>query len=382
MDTYFAPAERTERRKFKNQIETISYSPVMNTLLKTMSGLLVVLNEDRQIVTLNNAFLNTIGIKNPEKVLGLRLGESLNCIHAYEEPEGCGTTPHCATCGAVIAIMISINDDRPDERICALTSEKDGVTKDICLLVRTQPIIIENVRWILVFAQDITQQQFWINLEKVFFHDISNLLSILFGNSQLLAIDMPDNPKIQQLNNTVERLNSEILLQRSLSHHKDDRYLLRRAEVSISDIRKEVDLVTHNHKSARDKRIEETWPAENMKIITDILLVSRVLGNMIINALEDTEAGDTVRLTCELEPSFIVWRIWNRCPIPTDIQKRIFQRHFSTKSDLGRGLGTYSMKLFGEKYLKGQVTFVSSPEAGTTFAFHLPRNRLLGSSFL
>ena len=67
MDTYFAPAERTEKRKFKDQIETISYSPVMNTLLKTMSGLLVVLNEDRQIVALNNAFLDAIGIKDPRR---------------------------------------------------------------------------------------------------------------------------------------------------------------------------------------------------------------------------------------------------------------------------------------------------------------------------
>ena len=31
------------------------------------------------------------------------------------------------------------------------------------------------------------------------------------------------------------------------------------------------------------------------------------------------------------------------------------------------GLGTYSMKLFGEKYLKGKVWFESSKEKGTIF---------------
>lgn len=48
METYFAPAPRTERRKFVNQVESISHNPIMDTLLKTASGLLLVLNEDRQ----------------------------------------------------------------------------------------------------------------------------------------------------------------------------------------------------------------------------------------------------------------------------------------------------------------------------------------------
>ena len=38
----------------------------------------------------------------------------------------------------------------------------------------------------------------------------------------------------------------------------------------------------------------------------------------------------------------------------------------------GRGLGTYSMKMFGEKVLKGRVSFSSSPEEGTIFRFSLP----------
>jgi sensor histidine kinase regulating citrate/malate metabolism len=44
----------------------------------------------------------------------------------------------------------------------------------------------------------------------------------------------------------------------------------------------------------------------------------------------------------------------------------LFRRSFSTKGR-GRGIGTYSMKLLGEKYLKGRVWFTSSPNAGTTF---------------
>ena len=56
---------------------------------------------------------------------------------------------------------------------------------------------------------------------------------------------------------------------------------------------------------------------------------------------------------------------------------QIFQRSFSTKGQPGRGIGTYSIKLFGETYLGGRG-FVSPAEApeGTTFSIVLPKVRL------
>jgi len=39
---------------------------------------------------------------------------------------------------------------------------------------------------------------------------------------------------------------------------------------------------------------------------------------------------------------------------------------------LGRGLGTYSMKLLSERYLEGCVGFTSSAKHGTTFTARYP----------
>lgn len=117
----------------------------------------------------------------------------------------------------------------------------------------------------------------------------------------------------------------------------------------------------------------EKWPRKNIRLQTDALLVSRVLGNMIINALEASAEGDTVKLTTLVETAHITWEIWNSAFIPADIQKRVFQRHFSTKANFGRGLGTFSMKLFGERYLNGKVTFTSTEADGTTSRFRLPK---------
>jgi signal transduction histidine kinase len=373
LDTYFAPAERTERRKFEQQLDVVGRDPLMSALLRAVGGLLVVLNEDRQIVALNHAFLETLGIDDPGAVLGLRLGESLHCIHAAGAPNGCGTTAHCMSCGAAIAMMAAIDDDRTDERVCALTSEIDGVRQDASLLIRAQPLAVGSGRWILVFAQDITQQQFWAALERVFFHDINNVLTAVQGYSEVLAMRLPEDPAARQLLLAVERLANEISVQRTLSHGKDAHYPVSARPVPLSEIRREVDLVLAAHPAARNRTIQTIGPAEDLSLVTDALLASRVLVNMLVNALEATPEGGTVTLTTGTDPGHVVWQVWNRAPIGLTVQKRIFQRHFSTKAQVGRGLGTYSMKLFGERYLSGEVGFESDPDRGTIFTFRIPR---------
>jgi len=375
METQFLPAKRTDVRVFNQQVEDVSKSPVMTALLDTMAGLLVVLNEDRQVVAINDAFLATLGIDDPDRVLGLHLGESLKCEHAYKQPGGCGTTAYCSTCGSAIAMMTAINEDRADEKLCALTAILDGAKHDLSLLIKAHPITIEGNRWILVIAQDVTQQQFWANLESVFFHDINNILSTLSGYGEILAMDLPDNKEVRKVNEAIERLEKEIALQRSLSSRKDAKYLPSKSTDSSTDrIKQETGLLIHQHRAANGKTIVEKWPRENIKLQTDALLVSRVLGNMIINALEASAEGDTVKLTTLVEPAHITWEIWNDGFIPADIQQRVFQRHFSTKANFGRGMGTFSMKLFGERYLNGKVSFTSTEANGTIFRFELPRN--------
>ena len=64
--------------------------------------------------------------------------------------------------------------------------------------------------------------------------------------------------------------------------------------------------------------------------------------------------------------------------MPEDTQMQVFQRSFSTKAASGRGIGTHSMKLFGERYLGGKVAFTSRESEGTTFTLTLPKVGLSG----
>lgn len=67
----------------------------------------------------------------------------------------------------------------------------------------------------------------------------------------------------------------------------------------------------------------------------------------------------------------VVFSVHNENFMEREIQLQMFNRSFSTKG-VGHGLGTYSMKLLGEKYLKGKVWFTTSRENGTFFHLRLP----------
>ena len=67
----------------------------------------------------------------------------------------------------------------------------------------------------------------------------------------------------------------------------------------------------------------------------------------------------------------MVFRVANPSVMPPDVQNQVFQRSFSTKGE-NRGLGTYSMRLLTERYLKGHVSFTSDKAHGTVFRVRLP----------
>jgi hypothetical protein len=108
-------------------------------------------------------------------------------------------------------------------------------------------------------------------------------------------------------------------------------------------------------------------------VITDKLLLQRVLSNLVKNALEASLEGEQVSLDFQNQGA-PVFRVHNEAAMPEAVRLQVFRRSFSTKSPVGRGIGTYSAKLITERYLGGSLTFTSSEEEGTTFAVTLPRS--------
>lgn len=371
MKTHFASPERTTAQDLEFEIELISKNPLVSGLLNTANGVLAILDDNRQIVAVNNSFLQMLGVDNPQRSLGLRPGEVLNCVHAHDEKNGCGTSSFCASCGAAVAIVASQKENAPVERICALIAKKGETETDMALKVRSHPIMIENKRFLLLYLMDITTQQRRAAFERTFFHDVNNLLFTLVGESELLYEDYP-SPHAKKILHTALRLRDEFKVQRALSEEGSFRYYPAKHKTKPGLLLAEQQSYLATHPAAHGKSIEFPENHPDVQITTDISLVSRILSNMIINALEATEKDGTVKIWAEIEDGVLFFHVWNAAEIPAKYVNRIFQRNFSTKDQEGRGVGTFSMKLFGEKILGGKVYFTTSAENGTQFTFSLP----------
>lgn len=270
--TYFASPERASDQELEVEIEFINHSPVLDGLLHSISGLLAILNEQRQIVAINDSFMKMLGIEDPEESLGLRLGEAVECIHSHDEGGGCGTSKYCPTCGAAIAIVSAIDNDKPEERLCALTVKKADKENDIALLVRAQPILIQKKRFILLFLQDITMEEQRAALERTFYHDINNILHGLVGTSELLTLE-GNSETAQDLYETSKRLHNEVAIQSCLTEQDPNSYNPLYYEISIAKIFKELKSSYKNHQAAKNKQviISESIPEQTVK--TDISLL-------------------------------------------------------------------------------------------------------------
>lgn len=372
LHTHFAPAERKNGSELDSDIKLATTNAFISGLMNIANGLFAVLNDKRQVVALNDSFIKLLGVEDTGQILGLRPGETVNCIHACEMPGGCGTSEYCSTCGAVVSIMAAIETRQPQEQTCALTVEKDNQNVDLYFSVRSCPLVVEGDLFVLLFLQDISMQQHRACLDRTFFHDINNILCALVGKSELLSrCVQPTDDKLQELHHIVLRISQEIAIQNSLQKSLDVSYKPLYSNVEVNSILSEVDQLFHDHPLLAHRNLKVIYAPYDISITTDFHLASRIVINMVTNALEASTDNGTVTVSVEPLQNSISFSVWNAGMVHEDVARRIFQRNFSTKGSIGRGFGTYSMKLFGEKVLGGSVQFSTSDNEGTTFRFTL-----------
>jgi len=371
--TQFAPAERLSSQEIQTQSASFSSLPYLRELADALPTIFVVLNSYRQIVFANQALADFAGKNRPEELYGLRPGEAFHCIHSNETEGGCGTTEFCRTCGAAHAILAAIGGKR-DVQECRI-STRDGQSLDLKALACP----LRNQGGFVSFAlEDISHEKRRRVLERIFFHDVLNTAGGVQGLVELLKEE--NDPKeaeelIDMIWSGAHMLIDEINAQKQLSAAENGDLTVEAETARTDDFLKEVLGLYENQPVARDRRLQLHPDSESVEFTTDPTLVRRVLANMTKNALEASCAGETVTLGARrMEDRVELW-VHNRGVMPRDSQLQIFQRSFSTKGR-GRGLGTYSIKLLTERYLKGHASFTSTEAEGTTFYISLP---LLGA---
>lgn len=367
------PTGRSTDLELNREIQVISMSAIVDGLLNAVHGLMAVLNEHRQVLALNDSLLKALGVPNLEQVIGLRLGEAVHCIRAEEAPNGCGTSAYCQNCGAAIAQVIALGGKRSTEQLCAIETSGEAPRNNLFFRVRASPLNIANFKCILLFLQDVSQEQRVAALEQVFLHDLRNTTQGISMCTSLLANTViGENTEIvRDALHLAERLSREIELHRCLTDSNIRNFQCQFAPLSLATLFEELQRSCRHHPAMTGHSIEFIPAVPTRSIATDLTILHRILYNMIINALEASPSGGTVSITETPDKNLEIFTVWNSGYIPPVIARRIFQRNFTTKRALGHGLGTYSIKLLGEKLLGGRVSFTTSPENGTSFRLEL-----------
>ncbi|MBN1478417.1 HAMP domain-containing histidine kinase, partial [Candidatus Sumerlaeota bacterium] len=370
--THFAPPERAAPSEVEQRSREIAQDPLFQAILESVDGFLMILNPQRQVLAVNTDLLRLLGIEDVECLLGDRPGEIIGCIHAPTGPGGCGTAKACASCGAVLSILRSQSSGEPTVGECLVTVNEDH-TEPMEFRVRASPIRVGEHEFTVLVFSDISAEKRREALERTFFHDVRNTLGGLLGWSTLLesAADLDPREAAGRIVALSRRLSQEIEDQRRMSQAERGEIEIDVETKRVEELWETLTAVFDVHEAAQDRHLE-IMPAEpDDSVTTDVSLLMRVLTNMTKNALEACLEGETVRVWFERRDGESIFHVGNPSEIPEDVALRIFQRSFSTKGGRGRGIGTYSMKLFGEKILGGRVWFETG-ERGTVFSIALP----------
>lgn len=367
--TEHAPAERAKLETLLNQQNEILKNLSLVNLSNSVSQMLLVLNQQRQIVYANKVFTDFLGLPETKPIIGKRPGEAVNCIHASQTEGGCGTTEFCRKCGAVNAIIESQSGVASEKECRILTSENDALD----FRVTASPFETNNEKLTIFAINDISNEKRKQTLERVFYHDVLNSAGGISGLSSVIN-DLKEPKDIERIarliNKASDNLINEILTQRQISAAENGDLQPEISEINTIEILKDLADLYSQHESIAGKFIAISSKSLITKLSTDAVLLRRVIGNMIKNALEASLPDSTVTLSCHKSAEKIRFSVHNNSFIQRDVQLQLFKRSFTTKG-VGRGIGTYSMKLLGERYLNGKVGFESTQENGTTFYIDL-----------
>jgi len=144
-----------------------------------------------------------------------------------------------------------------------------------------------------------------------------------------------------------------------------------RGVVSLDNILQDI---FNLYAEADEAELSIRLPDEDLQVLGDKNQIGRILVNIVKNALQAMEKRGQIHLSLYESEGKAVCKIAdNGKGIPADIQDKIFQPNFSTKTS-GMGLGLAITRRIVEG-MGGQIRFESREGKGTTFYLELPINQ-------
>jgi len=134
-----------------------SESEFLKSILNAMPSPVLVVEEDVRIVDFNSAAARLLG-SHPEMMLRTRAGEALHCLHAKDDPKGCGHGPTCKACILRDSVNNSLSGKHIVRRNAKVNIEViEGKPVQLHFLVTAAPFEYETCTLALLVLEDITE---------------------------------------------------------------------------------------------------------------------------------------------------------------------------------------------------------------------------------
>lgn len=349
-------------------------TPVWEFLAEISQNYLLLADDKYRIIYANKALLHFFGVDTVDEVKGKNFGMACGCTLAAQ----CGVSaPHATPCSAC-GLMCSLRDLKLDEiRVIEFATPTEMGQQPILLRCKTKRLKLDGREVYALSLQDITDSKRRETLERMFYHDLLNAASGITGLLDVIKMDMDDNEATEALKmlgtarKCAEYLVDEIVFSRSLAAAENGSLDLNVESVKVNGIlEKAVGLFSLYQEEGRIRIRVDGCPTDTA-ILSDKSLLVRILVNLIKNAMEASSKGAPVTVSVNRSPAGFLFEVHNDSVMSKKIQENIFVRAYSTKGK-GRGIGTYSAKMFTEKYLKGKIWFESREDFGTSFYVEVP----------
>lgn len=336
-----------EYRKFKT---------LTSSVLENMDEAVIVLDRNKSI-TLSNAAFTKLFNRNQDEVIGKNIFElnnnDLNLsdndfeIPKYFERQ---IVINDATFFLLIGISVILNDNNQPENFII-------VIKDLTEIKELEKEAAKNEKLTAMGE-----------LASGVAHEIRNPINAIGMIAQRLNKEFNVSESQQEYKEITALLRSEVnrinkIITQFLSYAKP---LEVKAEgVNLKKFFEEIKYLLEEY--AKQKQIDFILQNENGEIFRfDPDLIKQALINIIQNAFDAVPEHGRVKVKYKTENDRLLIEIKDNGPgIPPEIQKRIFDLYFTTRTD-GNGLGlSIAQKIISQH--NGSIQFSSSFNKGTTF---------------
>jgi signal transduction histidine kinase len=340
-------------------------------LINSFPNFVALLDDDRRLVYSNRKMLDSMSVSDFEKAFRLRPGDLFQCVNSTKTPGGCGTSEGCGFCGAMHSMNSSRTEGKTITSQFRVLGSSKGKSRSSVFRFTSTPFNFDREFFYLITLEDISNEIRRAELEQIFFHDLMNSVGGLHGVIELLKQKDDVEPLyIDILEASYNTLYDSITEQKQYSQAESGELTVKKELLHTLDLIIETTLPFKQENMYRST-LEIAEDTVDFIFSSDSALLSRVLINMIKNAMEASGAEGVVTIGAKRIKDNLRFWVHNPSIIPRETQLQIFERSYSTKGR-GRGLGTFSMKLLGENYLGGMVDFSSEEKEGTTFWIDLP----------